>query len=364
MVFSLPTEQQKNFVIKVLFYAAAVLLGYIALRLLSGPLFPFAAAAALTVSLQGILRKWVKKFRLKKKPASVALILAVYTVIIGLAVWLIRALYLQLTELIGRLPEYADSISAAVNGITHKINSFFGKMPDIGNGLFEDIPTAALGTVAQRAAEWITETAANVAAGIPQFLLSLAVMIIAGAYIAKDYDEISDFILKTLPENGACKLLFIKDTVLKKLAKLLKGYLIIIVMTFSELFLGLALIKVDYALIIAAVTALVDILPVLGSGTVLIPWAVFCALTGDTSRAVGLAVLYVAITAVRNVAEPKIIGSKLGIHPVLSLASVFIGLNLFGAVGVIIAPLAAVAVKSIIESRCQNRSKQSKVRQA
>lgn len=345
------TEQQKSFVIKVLFYAAAAALIYFSICLLSGPLLPFAAAAMLTASLQGVINKLTKKFKMKKRPTSVALVLLIYAAAVCLTVWLIRALYMQLTELVGMLPEYADSISSTVNGISQKINSFFGKMSKFGNGILDGIPTAALSNVAENAAAWVTGAATGLAAGIPSFLLSLAVMIIASVYIAKDYDEISGCLLCRLPERSARKLRFLKSTVLKKLAKLLMGYLVIIIMTFVELFAGLMLLNVKYALIIAAVTALIDILPVLGSGTVLIPWAAFSALSGNTSRAVGLMVLYIIITAVRNVAEPKIIGAKLGIHPVLTLAAVFLGLKIFGALGVIIAPIVTVAAKSILESR-------------
>ena len=109
------------------------------------------------------------------------------------------------------------------------------------------------------------------------------------------------------------------------------------------------MLKVKYALIIAFATALIDILPVVGLGAVLIPWAVFSALSGNPERAIGLAVLYILIATIRNVIDPKIIGDKLGIHPVFSLAITFLGLKLFGAVGVFLAPLITIAVKTLLE---------------
>ena len=109
------------------------------------------------------------------------------------------------------------------------------------------------------------------------------------------------------------------------------------------------MLKVKYALIIAFATALIDILPVVGLGAVLIPWAVFSALSGNPERAIGLAVLYILIATIRNVIDPKIIGDKLGIHPVFSLAITFLGLKLFGAVGVLLAPLITIAVKTLLE---------------
>ena len=170
-------------------------------------------------------------------------------------------------------------------------------------------------------------------------------------YIAKDYDDITKFVVGFIPKQVTKRLVFIKDTILYKLGRLIRGYSIIVAITFLELLIGLLLLKSKYALTIAAVTALVDVLPILGSGTVLIPWAIGAALMGNTSKAVGLIVLYLIIAAIRNVLEPKIIGDKLGVHPVIMLASLVLGLWLFGAVGVIIMPLLTVTGKSLIEER-------------
>lgn len=350
----LTVQRQQNLIIKGLFYFGVGVVCYFGLRLLFGVLWPFAVAGILTVSLQGVINRLAKKFNMKKRPTSVAVVLVVYFAVIGISVYLVRALYKQLTELLGRLPEYADSISATVNSVVQKVSSFFGKMPDFGNGYLDDIPTVAFKTVSERLTSSVTETVTNIASGIPQFILSLAVMIIAGVYIAKDYGEISRFVTGILPRKTTKKLIFIKDQILKKLARLLRGYLIIILMTFTELTIGLSVLGVKYALVISAVTAVVDILPVLGSGTVLIPWALFCGLSGDPMMAVGLVVLYIIITAVRNITEPKIVGSNIGLHPVLTLCAMFLGLRLFGAIGVFLAPVTTIVLKSVYDARQEN----------
>ncbi len=345
------TERQKALLIKGLFYLGVGIASYFGIKLLVGVLWPFAVAGIITVSLQGVINRLVDKFKMKRRPASVALVLTVYISVIVLSVYLVRALYMQLTELLAQLPRYADSISATVNAVTKKVSQFFGEMPDFGNGFLEDIPTVALKTVAESLAASVTGAVTDIASGIPQFILSLAVMIIAGVYIAKDYGEISAFITGILPPDTTEKLIFIKDQILKKLAKLLRGYLIIIIMTFVELTVGLSVLGVKYALVISAITAVVDILPVLGTGTVLIPWAVFAGLSGNPIRAVGFMVLYIIMTAVRNITEPKIIGSNIGVHPVLTLGAIFLGLRLFGAMGVLLAPITAIVLKSIYDAR-------------
>ena len=350
------TEGQKNIVIKAFFYALILLIIYLAFKLFLGPLLPFLLAGALVLSLQPLVGLLNKKFQMKRNPTSIALVLAVYIIVIGLTAVTVRTVYLQLTDLIRSLPQYTDSVTVSVNTVLERMRSFLGKMPDIGGEWLKDIPSAALDTAIQKIGVFATDFAAGFAAGVPSFLLSLAVMIIASIYIAKDYSAFSNYMHSIIPERIIIKFHLIKTTVLSKVAKLIKGYLIIIVLTFFELFIGLLFLKVKYALIIALLTALIDILPVLGSGTVLIPWAVFSALSGNPARAIGLMLLYLVITVVRNITEPKIIGAKIGIHPVLTLAVIFLGLKLFGAAGVILAPLITVAVKSLLEIKYGQQS--------
>lgn len=343
------TKGQKTIIVKALFYALILGVIYLSFKLFFGPLLPFLLAGALVLSLQPLVNLLHRKFKIKRNPVSVALVLIVYIIVIGITIWLARLLYIQLTDFLTSLPTYFDTVSAQINAITNRIGSIMGKMPDIGNGWLKDMPTTALKSAVEKLGVGATEIATNFAAGIPSFLLSMAVMIIASVYIAKDYSAFTEYMNSIIPEKIIEKFNYIKDNVLRRIAKLLKGYLLILIITFFELVLGLSVLKVKYALIIALATALIDILPVVGLGAVLIPWAVFSALSGNPERAIGLAVLYILIATIRNVIDPKIIGDKLGIHPVFSLAITFLGLKLFGAVGVLLAPLITIAVKTLLE---------------
>ncbi len=344
-------EKQKKLLIGALFYAVVAVLIYFAARLLFGPLLPFAVAFILAAVLQGVIQRLCDKFKLKREFSAVFLVIGIYAIAGILIGWLIKALYRQLSELVNALPQYSEKIFAAYNYVLDKVNSFFGNIPDIGDGVLSSIPSTALETLAEKAGTALSSFATDFAKAIPSFLLSLAVMVVASTYIAKDYDKITRIFKDNVPNNIIDQFTRIKDGILKRLGKLLRGYLVIMGMTFLELIVGLGLLKVKYALVVAAVTAVVDILPVLGCGTVLVPWAVISALTGSTGRAVGLMILYGVITVLRNVTEPKIIGSKLGVHPVLMLGSVFLGLRMFGGVGVIIAPVTLIILKSVFESR-------------
>ena len=344
-------EHQKNFIIKALFYSLIAVLVFVVLKLMTGILFPFAAALLITVSLQGTVDRLVKKFRIRRKPASVMAVTTIFASVGLMIFWLLRALYRQAVDLIEALPSYSENISSTLNTLTEKFSQLLDKIPFLSDGALNTMPSTALDTVTERLASALTSAATSFAAGVPKFVLSSLIMIIASIYFAKDFDDIRHFFKKIIEQRNWSWVFNFKEILQSKTARLLRGYFLIILLTFFELSVGLMLLKVKYALIIAAVTAVVDILPILGSGTVLIPWAVISALSGNSGLGIGLVVLYLIITAIRNFAEPRIIGSKIGVHPLVMLAAVFLGLTLFGAVGVIAAPLLVVTAKAFFDSR-------------
>ena len=344
-------EHQKNFIIKALFYSLIAVLVFVVLKLMTGILFPFAAALLITVSLQGTVDRLVKKFRIRRKPASVMAVTTIFASVGLMIFWLLRALYRQAVDLIEALPSYSENISSTLNTLTEKFSQLLDKIPFLSDGALNTMPSTALDTVTERLASALTSAATSFAAGVPKFVLSSLIMIIASIYFAKDFDDIRRFFKKIIEQRNWSWVFNFKEILQSKTARLLRGYFLIILLTFFELSVGLMLLKVKYALIIAAVTAVVDILPILGSGTVLIPWAVISALSGNSGLGIGLVVLYLIITAIRNFAEPRIIGSKIGVHPLVMLAAVFLGLTLFGAVGVIAAPLLVVTAKAFFDSR-------------
>ena len=358
----LTIESKRAFLINTAFFATVSVLSFVSLKLLAGPLFPFAAAFVLTVSLQRFIRKWSSRLRLRKKAASVAVVMAVYAIAGGLIVLICYAIYRQLVTLIAALPQYTDSLLENIKRLSDRYNEFIGSMPSVMTNTFDGFPSAAAETVTKRGAEKAAEIAASVASGVPYFVFSVGVMIIASAYLAKDYDEICSYLTKRLPDKTAENLRFAKDVILKNFLKMMRGYLLIMLITFSELFFGFLILRLKYALLTAAVIAVIDIFPVLGCGTVLIPWAVFCALTGNMRLASGLVVLYLIITVIRNFIEPKIIGGKVGVHPLIMLAAAFLGLKVFGAGGILLLPVFAIIVKSWLESKgrlpkVQNKNK-------
>lgn len=117
--------------------------------------------------------------------------------------------------------------------------------------------------------------------------------------------------------------------------------------TFTELTIGLLLIGQSNAILLAAIICVIDILPVLGTGAVVIPWALISLFTGNILKAIGLILMYIVITIIRNFLEPKVIGNQVGLHPLITLLSMFCGLRLLGFVGLFGFPLTLIVLNDL-----------------
>ena len=186
---------------------------------------------------------------------------------------------------------------------------------------------------------------------IPSILVGVLLFIIAACFMTAGYDGIVGFIKNQLTPQKRRTLSKTKQIVFSSMGKLVKSYALIMLITFAEMSIGLSVLKVigayksGYIFIIAIITAIVDILPVLGTGTVVIPWAVFSLINGSYGLGIGLIVIYACITVIRQIIEPKIVASNLGIPPIVSIMGMYIGLQLFGFIGIFIMPIVITVLK-------------------
>ena len=166
--------------------------------------------------------------------------------------------------------------------------------------------------------------------GVPSLILSLLAMIFSTVFVANDYERISAFYKEHTPANIKAILrnvwIYLKDT----LFVVIRSYILIMILTFTELSLLFTLFGIEHAVLKAAIIAMLDILPILGTGGIMIPWTVISFVLGYTKLGVHLFLIYAVVTVIRNYVEPKIVGTQLGLHPIITLVSMFIGLRLFG----------------------------------
>lgn len=176
------------------------------------------------------------------------------------------------------------------------------------------------------------------ASAVPRAVLAVLITLIASIYFSLDLERINRFVLDILPERAQKGLKRFKDRFVNVGLSYVRAYLLLMLLTFLILFLGLVILRVPYALLIALGTALLDVLPVLGIGAVLIPWSILSFATGNSFLGFGLLILYGVGSIVRQISEPKIVGKNLGVHPLISLVILYTGYKLLGFFGILLVP--------------------------
>ena len=192
--------------------------------------------------------------------------------------------------------------------------------------------------------------------GGPSVLLSGIVCIISIYYMSMDMQKVRDFARSLIPSEYVDGVKEIGESVLSVVCGYLRAYVSLFALTFCETLIALIILCPRYAFIAAIGIAAVDILPVFGAGAVLIPWGIFKLVCGDIFVGVGLLVTYVIITVIRQIAEPKIIGKRIGIPPFVALIAMFFGTRLWGITGMLLTPM-LVAIALNVLCREANTSK-------
>ena len=165
-------------------------------------------------------------------------------------------------------------------------------------------------------------------------------------YFTTDPGGVRDSFFELLPKDAAAALSRMRQKTRGGASGYIRAYMLIMLLTFCELFVGFLILRFRYAFLIAAVVAIVDVLPVLGSGTVLFPWAAILFISGDARRGIGLLILLAVMYVVRQFAEPRLVGKQMGHHPFVSLFSAYLGFKLLGVPGMIAAPAVIFVLKA------------------
>ena len=321
-------------------------------------LMPFLLAAVISALVSPIARKISEKTKIPRKLCAAVMLIATFSAVTALLYAAVSRLITELGNLLRHLSENPEIIGDTLQGILDKLTangthfSFLQKIfdSDALAGLGIDITKAlqdATGSFVSSLTSSLPSAAVSLVKSVPSVLLFVIVFLIAAFYFSADGETVARTLSSLLPDRWQKKLPGIKDKFKKTIMGYIKAYFLIMVLTFCEMLLGLSILGVEYAFIMAIVISVIDILPILGSGTVLIPWAIFAFLTSDTPFGVGLLILYAVTLVVRQFAEPKIVGGAIGIHPLATLASVYLGLRFLGFFGIFIGPMTALLLREM-----------------
>ena len=316
---------------------------WLALTVLLPWVLPFLLALGLAWLMEPAVKMLMGRFRLKRGLAA-----ALTTV--GLA---LRRVGYELALLLGRLPVLLSGLPALGDQVGDWAYRFIVALPvqlqDFAKDALDGFIRQGISLPA-KLYDVLAGIAAGAAAAVPDAMLFLFTTALAAFFTSAARPQVLSFLSRQMPASWRDRLGKAVPVLKTALGGWLRAQGLLMLVTFGELTVGFLILQVDLALLLAALVALVDALPVFGTGTVLLPWALFSLLSGDWKLAIGLAVLYGLVSAVRSLLEPRLVGQKAGLPPLAALFAMYVGFRALGVWGMILSPLAAIFLKQLHDS--------------
>jgi sporulation integral membrane protein YtvI len=331
------TEKRKNFLINFTYFAVIVVMALLFLLYVAPLASPFIIGFFIAWVLQKPIRFLRRKLSIPDKMTAILAVLLFYAtigVLISLAS--VKA-FSEIGSLIAMVPTfYSVHVQPLLWDVLTGMEIAFLDMDPSLAATLEDLTRQFLQSLGERVTGWSMAAMgiiSGIASSLPALFIKIVLMIISTFFIAVDYERLTGFCMQQLSDRGKNLFLQIKEYLVGTLWVCVRSYALIMSITFVELSILLTFIGIEHSVIVAFCTAIFDILPVLGTGGIMVPWAVLTAISGNWILGLKLFVVYIIVTVVRNIIEPKIVGGQLGLHPVVTLCSMFVGVQLLGVIG-------------------------------
>lgn len=382
-------EKRRAAIINVIYLAMLLALGFLVIRYALGVCFPFLFAFLAAAVLQRPKNFLVRKTFLKDGAASVICVFLLVFLVLAVVSLIGVRLFTRIQDFINYLSLQFQNAEEVVTNIEkwllnliektpeflrktlqENVTELFGKLNDFFLSSAADSADAAAAAGAEAAQSsgsifsgllggnfklsWLTTPISSLlstAKQIPSVLIAVVITLVASCFMTTEFPRVLRFFRLQVPEHRREDLDRARELLRSSLGKMGKAYALIMLITFIEMSVGLMILRFigvfqsSYIIMISAVTAIIDIVPVLGTGTILIPWAIYSLITGSFGMGIGLIVIYAAITVIRQVIEPKLVAGQLGLSPVVTIAALYFGLKLFGVFGMLITPILVIMLK-------------------
>lgn len=337
-------EQKKSFIIRVIYYALIGLIVYAACKFLLPALMPFLIAFLVALLIRCPVVHLAKSNPKMEKALAILFSALFYGIVFVIVILSGAKLVQSLIDMAVSAPTiYRDQIVPLLNDFSDWLALKLSSVDEEASAEIDGLLTQLSENVGQYVSNLsvtVVKAVSGGVTGIPNMVINIVITVVATFFIAADYPMLKEFVLRLLPQHGRER---VDKTVsyIKRLAIIYsRSYLLLFLLTFTELTVGLLILRIPYAALVALCIAIFDILPVLGTGGILLPWAVILFALGKVPLGIGIIVLYLVITSVRNTVEPRIVGKQIGLHPLATLIALYVGLKLIGFAGVIIFPVA------------------------
>lgn len=315
---------------------------YVLFRYLIGYFMPFAIGLFLAFLLDPLVTFICERTRLKRSSSALVVVLLLVTVLLSLMTMAVTRIVDELTALYEFLPQYYEEFNRVVLEVLQVAGDISERLPEpLARAAQEQ--WARIDVLLSR----VISGAGGLVKGVPLFLVMLTFTILSTYFIMSDRAKLGAFVRGVLSPETHKNFKNVELDVLGGVAGFLRAQAVLVLLTMIINVLGLAVLGSRYAVALGILIAILDILPVLGPGLVYVPWILYQAVWGTPGMAVGLLVLYGAVSLLRQVAQTHLVGREMGLHPLATLISLYTGFRMFGAIGLIYGPLGAILIKGL-----------------
>lgn len=324
LVFSLTATVLFIYVgIKAIFYFMPFVIGWI-LSVIAGPLVTFLE----------------KKLKIMKRLGSAITIILVLALCIGLIYLIISQIWEEISVLIRNFPSMYHDLERGLSQIGTQGNTLFERFPEqIQNSwatLMNNLDDTASSLIG-RIGEPTIEVAGNVAKRIPSVLIGTIVAFVSAYFFIADKENLGEWVKKVVPKSITSRLLLVGENLKYAMGGYFKAQFKIMGVVFAILLVGFTLMQIRFSILLAIVIAFLDFLPFFGTGTALIPWAIYKFLVGDYKMVAALVILYGVTQLVRQLIQPKLVGDSMGLNPLYTLFLLYLGYRVGSVLGMIFA---------------------------
>lgn len=312
---------------------------------------PFLIAFIISLLIEPLIKFIMKKTKLKRKITATLILIAVFAIIVGLLVWGITTLISEAAKLLQDLNGYFEIVYNKAQQIISSIDFDRLKISEDVTKIIQSSAMDFLSTLSN----WIKNILTSILNGItsiPTIAIYVVVSLLSLYFISADKIYILDQIEHHLPETWVKRLGKHLRELIKALGNYLKAEATLIIISFVISLIGLYTFKfiglnIQFPLLVALAIGFVDALPILGSGTVMVPWAIITSINGDLKLGISILTLWIIMSVVRQIIEPKIVSTHIGIHPIFTLIAMYTGFRFMGLIGMLIGPIILIILKNI-----------------
>ncbi len=337
-------EKHRAFIIHFLYIALILGLVYVGIKFVLPLLMPFVIGMIIAVSFRKLIDLIEKKTRMPRVFVSIFILILFYGLIGFFIVLIGFKLFAFVGNLFSGLPSlYQHTILPALQKAVGDMSEAFPSAKPYLDDFMENIGQSVF-TFITNASTTVVSKITGLAGQVPALLIKLIFTIVSSFFFTIEYYKITQFIILQFKGERRDMLIKLKDSGIGSLGKFIRAYSAIISITFVELSVGFWILGIPNSVLFGLLVAIIDVMPILGTGAVLLPWSIISFIIGNTKLGIGMLILYIVITAVRQTIEPKIVGQQIGLHPIVTLLLMYVGAQLMGVLGLLILPIIATII--------------------